>query len=70
MVELVDIVVQRVVLLLSLDKRGDNLIDVSDACALLDRLEGLLDDSCIPNVLIQQLLLLLVLVHDVLDLDV
>jgi hypothetical protein len=53
-------VVETVVLFLCLDECGHDLLDARDACGLLDLVEGVLNDASIPDVLVQQLLLLFV----------
>lgn len=66
-VDLVNIVEQRVVLLVSLDEGCDDFFDRSDTCLLLDLGESILNDVDVSNVHIHQVLLLFVIVGPLLE---
>lgn len=66
-VEHIHIVLKTVVLLLSLDKGGNDLLDVRDTSSLLDLIEGILDDFDISQVLVHELSLLLVGLDDLIQ---
>ena len=63
LIELINVVVKRIVLLLSLDKCRHDFIDVGDPCGVLNGFKSLFNDLGIPHVLVQQFLLLLVFVR-------
>ena len=52
LIEHVDVVEQAVVLFLSLDEGGHDLVDVRDTAFVLDLLKGLLDYHCVLHVLV------------------
>ena len=62
--QFVDVVEEGVVLLLSFDEAGHDLIDSSDTCRLLDLLEGILDDLYISQILVHESLLLAISGYD------
>ena len=68
-VEHVNVVEERNVLFLGLDERSDDLIDGSDTSALLDLLEGVLNDLNVSGVHVHEILLLLVVVDNLIQAD-
>jgi len=60
----INIVIQRIVLLLSLNKCGHDLFNVGDARRLLDLVEGVLNDLHIAEILVHQLSLFFVGVNN------
>ena len=67
--ENVDIVLERGVLLLRLDEGGHNLVNRSDTRAILDLLEGVLDNPHVSNVHVHQVFLFFVVVDALVEAD-
>ena len=65
----VDVVLECGVLLLRLDECGYNLVNRGDTRAILDLLEGVLDDPHVSNVHVHQVFLLLVVVDALIEAD-
>ena len=67
--ENVDIVLERGVLLLRLYESGHNLVNRSDTRAILDLLEGVLDNPHVSNVHVHQVFLFFVVVDALVEAD-
>lgn len=61
-VNLVNVVIQRIILLIGLDEGGDNFLNGSNTCLLLNLSESVLNDIDISNIHIHQVLFLFVIV--------
>ena len=63
----IDVIIERVVLLFSLDKSCDDFFSRRNASGLLDLIEGVLDDLNITNVHIHQGLLFFVVCNPLVE---
>jgi len=59
-VKLIDVVVERIVLLISFDEGSDDFFNAWDTSLLFDLLEGIFDDMDVTDVHIHQVLFLFV----------